>query len=192
MNYKELDKKVVDKQKNQPKRYSFNLSEIDDKIEAPYLTKNDEQLYLYRKRFRIKDYSESISDIYTVFYIINQDGEVCGRVPVYINEKPNQASIDYFFKPNFQNQGIGSVAVALVLSQIFAAQIFDGYYFNSTQGRVKTHIKEIRLAINTDNIPSRKLACKLGFSEDKKDPTQFILTKNKYFGKDHDNNIERT
>ena len=183
MNYQYLDKLVSEKQKDQPKRYSFDLSEIDDRIEAPYLTKNGEQLYLYRKTFRIKHHTPINTDIHTVFYIINQDGDVCGRVPIYTNQKQNMAEIDYFFKPNSQNQGMGSVAVATIVSQVFAGQIFDGLDFNTNNGRVKTHIDELRLAINTDNAPSRALARKLGFEEDEQDPTQFILRKENYFNK---------
>ena len=185
MDFKDLDKLVKEKMVNQPRRYAFNLSEIEERIELPFLTKHGEQFYLYRKEFRHKHHTPINTDLYTIYFIVSADGDVCGRIPVYANEKPNMAAIDYFLKPDYKNKGIGSVATMSIVSQVFAGQVLDGFEFNTNQGQVKTHIDELRLAINIDNYPSRALAQKLGFIEDENDPTQFILRKENYFHKNH-------
>lgn len=180
MNNDALNSKVKENLKTEPKKFAFRMTDIVEIIESPYLTKNGEQIYLYKQIRDSKHLTPTATNISVVYFIINSNGDICGKIPVTVNESPNHASMDYWIKPKFQGLGIGSVAVSSTISHLFSTGELDNLEFNTYKGKVPTKLEEIQLDINTNNIPSRKLAKKLGFVEDENDATTFILTKAKY------------
>ena len=183
MTEQELNERVKQNLNTETKKYSFKLTDIVEIIEAPYLTKHEEQIYLYKQIHNSKHLTPTATNISIVYFIINSNGEICGKIPITVNESPNHASMDYWLKPKFQGLGIGSVAIATTISHLFTTGELDNLEFNTHKGRMSTSIDEIQLDINTNNIPSRKVATKLGFVEDENDPTTFLLTKENYLNK---------
>ena len=160
------DDDIVKNMNINEKFYSFNMEEIDKKIRIPKLTKNSEQLFLYRKNIKSKQLGAINYKIQSVYYIINKSGKIVGRVPISISD-PTSLSMDYWIKDEFQGQGIGSVVLEEIVRQIYNEKAFNGIDFKASkfQETDKTAIQNIQLEISDDNDASIRIATKNGFNK---------------------------
>ena len=141
----------------------YILDSIDRKIKISTLTKNGEQLYLYRNGIRRKQ-MEGHQFIRAQYFIIDSKGNAVGRIPVSINN-PDTVSIDYWISEEQRGKGVGTVALEEVLKQIYDKKEFDNLEFSSINysDTSRTSIKNIVLEINDDNEASKRIAMKNGF-----------------------------
>lgn len=160
------DEDIVKNMNINEKFYSFNMEEIDKKIRIPKLTKNGEQLFLYRKNIKSKQLGAINYKIQSVYYIINKSGKIVGRVPISISV-PTSLSMDYWIKDEFQGQGIGSVVLEEIVRQIYNEKAFNGIDFKASKfpETDKTAIQNIQLEISDDNDASIRIATKNGFNK---------------------------
>ncbi len=181
------DEEIVKNMNINEKFYSFNMEEIDTKIRIPKLTKNGEQLYLYRKNVKSKQLGAINYKIQSVYYIINKSGEIVGRVPISISN-PTALNMDYWIKDEFQGQGIGSVVLEEIVRQIYNEKAFNGIDFKASKfpETDKTEIQNIQLEISDDNDASIRIATKNGFS--KIGERSYALTLKEYLDKKQERN----
>ena len=160
------DEDISKKMDISDKFYSFDMDDIDKKIKIPKLTKNGEQLYLYRRSIRNRQLGSSNSRIDSQYFILNNSGQIVGRVPVSVLE-PYSLSMDYWIKDEFQGQGIGTVVLEEIIRQIYDGKEFDGIDCISAKfpDANKTSIQNIKLEISDDNEASIKIAMKNGFKK---------------------------
>ena len=160
------DEDIVKNMNINEKFYSFNMEDIDKKIRIPKLTKNGEQLFLYRKNIKSKQLGAINYKIQSVYYIINKSGKIVGRVPISISD-PTSLSMDYWIKDEFQGQGIGSVVLEEIVRQIYNEKAFNGIDFKASKfpETDKTAIQNIQLEISDDNDASIRIATKNGFNK---------------------------
>lgn len=143
----------------------YILDSIDRKIKISTLTKNGEQLYLYRNGIRSKQ-MEDHQFIRVQYFIIDSKGNAVGRIPVSINN-PDTVSIDYWISEEQRGKGVGTVALEEVVRQIYDKKEFDNIGFSSINyvDTNRTGIKNIVLEINEDNEGSKRIAMKNGFKK---------------------------
>lgn len=160
------DEDISKKMDISDKFYSFDMDDIDKKIKIPKLTKNGEQLYLYRRSIRNRQLGSSNSRIDSQYFILNNSGQIVGRVPVSVLE-PYSLSMDYWIKDEFQGQGIGTVVLEEIIRQIYDGKEFDGIDCISAKfpDANKTSIQNIKLEISDENEASIKIAMKNGFKK---------------------------
>ena len=160
------DEDIIEKMDINDKFYSFDMDDIDKKIKIPKLAKNGEQLYLYRRSIRNRQLGSSNSRIDSQYFILNNSGQIVGRVPVSVLE-PYSLSMDYWIRDEFQGQGIGTVVLEEIVKQIYDGKEFDGIDCISAKfpEANKTSIQNIKLEISDDNEASIKIASKNGFKK---------------------------
>ena len=160
------DEDISKKMNINDKFYSFNIDDIDKKIKISKLTKNGEQLYLYRRSIRNRQLGSSNFRIDSQYFILNNSGEIVGRVPVSVLE-PYSLSMDYWIKDDFQGQGIGTVVLEEIIRQIYEKKDFDDLECMSAKfpNITRTSIKNIELQISDNNKSSIRIATKNGFKK---------------------------
>ena len=158
----------------------YILDSIDRKIKISTLTKNGEQLYLYRNGIKSKQ-MEGHQFIRAQYFIIDSKGNAVGRIPVSINN-PDTVSIEYWISEEQRGKGAGTVALEEVLKQIYDKKEFDNLEFSSINysDTRRTGIKNIVLEINDDNEASKRIATKNGFK--KSGENTYSLTSDEYRG----------
>ena len=169
----------------------YILDSIDRKIKISTLTKNGEQLYLYRNGIKSKQI-EGHHFIRAQYFIIDSKGNAVGRIPVSINN-PDTVSIEYWISEEQRGKGAGTVALEEVLKQIYDKKEFDNLEFSSINysDTRRTGIKNIVLEINDDNEASKRIAMKNGFK--KSGENTYSLTSDEYRGmKKETPGVERT
>ena len=161
------------------KKYSFDVESIDKQIIVPQLTKLGEQIFLYRKKINIRT-NPMPYVIQSVYYLVDINGNILGKVPVHNNGYSDKLEIDYFIKPEYQGQGLATIALSTVIDDIFADKEFNNIPFrkNNLEKETITNIESISLSINADNIASQIIATKNGFR--KNNETTFIMTEEDY------------
>lgn len=112
----------------------YILDSVDRKIKVQRLTKNGEQLYLYRNGIRSKQV-EGRQFIRAQYFIIDSRGKTVGRIPVSINN-PDSVSIDYWISEERRGKGAGTVALEEVVKQIYDKKEFDNLEFSSMDFRI--------------------------------------------------------
>ena len=162
----------------------YILDSIDRKIKISTLTKNGEQLYLYRNGIKSKQ-MEGHQFIRAQYFIIDSKGNAFGRIPVSINN-PDTVSIDYWISEGQRGKGVGTVALEEVLKQIYDKKEFDNLEFLSINysDTSRTGIKNIVLEINDDNEASKRIATKNGFK--KSGENTYSLTSDEYRGRNRE------
>lgn len=163
------------------KMYSFDMEDIDARIKMERLTKEGEQLFLYRRKINTKNIVGHCS-ISSQYYIVNKSGEVVGRVPISISD-PHSVSIDYWIKDAYQGRGLGTVVLDEVIKQIYSKKEFDDLQFSSVKypDTKQTEIKSIGLEISDDNEASKRIASKNGF--EKVGERAYALTREDYIAR---------
>lgn len=177
-NMPSLEKIDLNMDKNN-RKYSFDVESIDKQILVPQLTKLGEQIFLYRKKINIRT-NPMPYVIQSVYYLIDINGNILGKVPVHNNGYYDKLEIDYFIKPEYQGQGLATIALSTVIDDIFADKEFNNIPFrkNNLEKETITIIESISLSINADNIASQIIATKNGFR--KINETTFIMTEEDY------------
>jgi len=166
------------------KHYRTKMTDIDRKIKIGKTTKNGEQYFLYRKKIEISKPVSTSCTLSSYYFIINSDGNIIGKISVYSNDEPNYLEMAYDIIPEYMEIGIGTVMLEELIKEIFERKVFDNisYICSGCPDISKTSIKKIRLAINNDNIPSKKVAEKNGFKD---------VSKNlNWIGRDYELTIE--
>ena len=160
------DEEILKNMDINDKFYSFDIKDIDRRIRISNLTKNGEQLYLYRKSIENKKLFGGNCVLRTQYYIVNSSGEIVGRIPIGIGN-PHSLSMDYWLKEDYQGKGIGTIALEEVIKQIYDKKEFDKLHFSSVKypDVEETKIKSIGLEISDDNEPSKRIATKNGFKK---------------------------
>lgn len=161
------------------KKYAFDVVSIDKQIPVPQLTKFGEQIFLYRKKINVRT-NPMPYVIKSVYYLIDANANILGKIPVHNNGMSNTLEIDYFIKTEYQGKGLGTIALSTVVDDIFLDKEFDGLTFrrNTFEDEVETKIENITLSINEDNIASQYIAKKNGFIQ--VDETTYVLTLDDY------------
>ena len=161
------------------KKYSFDVESIDRQIPVPQLTKLGEQIFLYRQKVNIRTNFMPYT-IHSTYFLVDINGNILGKIFVHNNGYNDKLEIDYFIKPEYQGQGLGTIALSAVVDDIFADKEFDNlpYRRNMLEDETITCIESIYLSINSDNIASQIVAMKNGFL--KTDDTTFIMTQEDY------------
>ena len=161
------------------KKYSFDVESIDRQIPVPQLTKLGEQIFLYRQKVNIRTNFMPYT-IHSTYFLVDINGNILGKISVHNNGYNDKLEIDYFIKPEYQGQGLGTIALSAVVDDIFADKEFDNlpYRRNMLEDETITCIESIYLSINSDNIASQIVAMKNGFL--KTDDTTFIMTQEDY------------
>ena len=161
------------------KKYSFDIESIDRQIPVPQLTKLGEQIFLYRQKVNIRTNFMPYT-IHSTYFLVDINGNILGKISVHNNGYNDKLEIDYFIKPEYQGQGLGTIALSAVVDDIFADKEFDNlpYRRNMLEDETITCIESIYLSINSDNIASQIVAMKNGFF--KTDDTTFIMTQEDY------------
>ena len=161
--------------------YRFEVENIDSRIVASQRTKNNEQLFIFRTKIA-SQHNERITRYKVGYYVLNESGQVVGRIPVTLNQTNDSVSMDYWIKPEFQGLGIGRVTLSEIVKDVFESAVFDGLPFKSDQ---VTMVDKIKLEINDDNYASKKIAEHNGFVLS--DDGYHELTKGSYMAaKNHD------
>jgi len=172
------DNDILSRMDKENNMYSFDMEDIDRKIRVGSLTKNGEQLFMYRKKIETSKFMEHCA-MRSQYYVINKSGDIIGAIPVYIND-PNSLSMDYEVRDGFEGNGVGTVALKEILSQVYEAKDFNGQEFTSIKYPEihETDIKKIELEISEDNFASQKVAEKNGFK--RTDARGYTLTLEDY------------
>lgn len=142
------------------------MADIDRKIKIGKTIKNGEQYFLYRKKIQLSN-TVPINTLSSYYFIINSEGSIIGKIFVYSNDDPNCLELVYDIIPEYIGKGVGTVMLEELINEIFERKVFDNisYTCNRYLDISKTSIKRIRLAINNDNIPSKKIAESNGFKD---------------------------
>ena len=175
------DEEILKHMDKTDKMYSFDMEDIDTKIKIERLTKQGEQLFLYRRKVNTKNIVGHCS-IRAQYYIVNMSGEVVGRVPISISD-PHSVSIDYWIKDAYQGRGLGTVVLDEVIKQIYSKKEFDNLQFSSVKypDTKQTEIKSIGLEISDDNEASKRIASKNGFEKVRE--RAYALTREDYIAR---------
>lgn len=161
------------------KKYSFDVESIDRQIPVPQLTKLGDQVFLYRKKINIRT-NPMPYVIKSVYYLVDTSGNILGKVPVYNNGHSDRLEIDYHIKPEYQGQGLGTIALSTVVDDIFSDKEFDNILFrkNMLEEEITTSIESVYLSISNENIASQIVATRNGFV--KTDDGTFVMTQDDY------------
>ena len=161
------------------KKYSFDVESIDRQIPVPQLTKLGNQVFLYRKKINIRT-NPMPYVIKSVYYLVDTSGNVLGKVPVYNNGHSDRLEIDYHIKPEYQGQGLGTIALSTVVDDIFSDREFDNIPFRKSmlEEETITSVGSVYLSISDDNIASQIVATRNGFV--KTDDGTFVMTQDEY------------
>ena len=161
------------------KKYSFDVESIDRQIPVPQLTKLGDQVFLYRKKINIRT-NPMPYVIKSVYYLVDTNGNILGKVPVYNNGYSDRLEIDYHIKPEYQGQGLGTIALSTVVDDIFSDREFDNIPFrkNMLEEEITTSIESVYLSISNKNIASQIVATRNGFV--KTDDGIFVMTQDDY------------
>ena len=161
------------------KKYSFDVESIDRQIPVPQLTKLGAQVFLYRKKIAIRT-NPMPYVIKSVYYLVDTSGNILGKVPVYNNGHSDRLEIDYHIKPEYQGQGLGTIALSTVVNDIFSDKEFDNIPFrkNMLEEEITTSIESVYLSISNENIASQIVATRNGFV--KIDDGTFVMTQDEY------------
>ena len=172
------DEEIVSKMDKGNYMYSFDMEEIDRRIRIGDLTKNGEQLFMFRKKIETSKFMGHCA-MRSQYYVINKAGDIVGSIPVYIND-PNSITMDCEVRDGFEGKGIGTIALKEILAQVYEAKDFNGQTFDSVKypDIRETDIKKIELEISEDNFASQKVAEKNGFK--KADTRGYTLTLEDY------------
>ena len=161
------------------KKYAFDVESIDRQIPVPQLTKLGDQVFLYRKKINIRT-NPMPYVIKSVYYLVDASGNILGKVPVYNNGYGDRLEIDYHIKPEYQGQGLGTIALSTVVDDIFSDREFDNIPFgkNMLEEEITTSIESVYLSISNENIASQIVATRNGFV--KTDDGIFVMTQDDY------------
>lgn len=161
------------------KKYSFDVESIDRQIPVPQLTKLGDQVFLYRKKINIRT-NPMPYVIKSVYYLVDTNGNILGKVPVYNNGHSDRLEIDYHIKPEYQGQGLGTIALSTVVDDIFSDREFDNIPFRKSmlEEETITSVGSVYLSISDDNIASQIVATRNGFV--KTDDGTFVMTQDEY------------
>lgn len=161
------------------KKYSFEIESIDRQIPVPQLTKLGEQVFLYRKKINIRT-NPMPYVIKSVYYLVDTSGNILGKLPVYNNGHSDTLEIDYHIKPEYQGQGLGTIALSTVVDDIFSDREFDNIPFreNMLEEEITTSIESVYLSISNENVASQIVATRNGFV--KTSEGTFVMTKDDY------------
>lgn len=161
------------------KKYSFDVESIDRQIPVPQLTKLGDQVFLYRKKINIRT-NPMPYVIKSVYYLVDTNGNILGKVPVYNNGYSDRLEIDYHIKPEYQGQGLGTIALSTVVDDIFSDREFDNIPFRKSmlEEETITSVGSVYLSISDDNIASQIVATRNGFV--KTDDGTFVMTQDEY------------
>lgn len=150
--------------------------EYDRIIKTSNVNKDGEELYILRKITSnefLKGHYKNIGR----YSIYTREGLYSGFIDVTISNsnKANKAEIEYKSAPEQRNKGNMTISLEEVLSDIFIGNSFD----NLTVRDIfpKTKIKEVFLAINSDNYASQAVANKIGFQQN---GTIYKMTKEQF------------
>ncbi|MBE7076096.1 MAG: GNAT family N-acetyltransferase [Clostridiales bacterium] len=159
--------------------YYFSMSNIAEKRAVAQKTKNGEQLFFYRTKTRIKTFLSGQQNFKCTYYIVNSDGEIVARLPATLNsESSSIASLDYWIKEKFRNQGIGSVMLqAVVKDLLLETKPLDNQPFSSIKEPDvdKSCVTTIILDISENNKASKRIAEKNGFIQTASDTYQITI-----------------
>lgn len=161
------------------KKYSFDVESIDRQIPVPQLTKLGDQVFLYRKKINIRT-NPMPYVIKSVYYLVDTNGNILGKVLVYNNGYSDRLEIDYHIKPEYQGQGLGTIALSTVVDDIFSDREFDNIPFRKSmlEEETITSVGSVYLSISDDNIASQIVATRNGFV--KTDDGTFVMTQDEY------------
>jgi RimJ/RimL family protein N-acetyltransferase len=97
------------------------------------------------------------SDPYSALAVFKKDTqEFIGHVALGPGDEPGQSELAYLFKKNHWNQGLGTEAVAAIVTEYAPATIEEGYTLEGEP------LKEIVATARTDNPYSMKILDNLG------------------------------
>lgn len=161
------------------KIYSFDVESIDRQIPVPQLTKLGGQVFLYRKKISIRTNPVPYV-IKSTYYLVDTSGNILGEVIVYNNGYSDKLEIDYKIKPEYQGQGLATIALSTVVDDIFADREFDNIPFrkNMNEEETTTSIESVYLSIADQNIASQIVATRNGFV--KTNAETFVMTQDDY------------
>lgn len=152
------------------KRYCFNTNEIESK--SIILNSDNSQLFLYRLKSKESEPLPNIKATLTRYFILDKEGNVIGRVPVYhYSSTPNEAEIVYSLREHCRGLGIGTHMLKCVVDDIFK---------NNSLNHHAPNLEKLRLEINDDNIASKRIAEKNQFKQISSDSKYFVITKKDY------------
>ena len=148
---------------------------VDKVIQTTERNKDGETLTL----IRTLDSQEIAKGYYktSACYLIKSLDEPVGKIDVSVNNVNggNEVEVEYFSDPLYRGRGNISVALPEVLNDIFVNNAFDGFMIKPG---VISSIDTVILAINENNLASRKVAMNCGFKESATE--SFELTKEEF------------
>lgn len=151
-------------------------------IKTSDVNKDGEELYILRK-ITSKEFHKGYYKNKCRYSIYTLEGQYSGFIDVTISNS-NKAEIEYKSVPKQRNKGNITISLEEVLADIFIDNSFD----NLTVRDIfpKTKIREVFLAINSDNYASQAVANKIGFQQN---GTIYIMTREQFLQRTQEKKI---